>query len=121
VTSTQLGTIGLFVSAVIATIGFVGFAVLARFWRSRGGWHVFWFMLVIAWILDLNSFYHFFNGDSTYAWLRASSLAFGLPFVLGWRSWIIFDLQLFHRRRRGVAYRDTDSRRPAAEEEKHGA
>lgn len=110
-TPTQLGTVGLFLSAAIATIGFLGFAFLARFWTSRGGWHVFWFMLVIAWLLDLNCFYHFFDGQLWYAWLRAGSLAIGLPFVLGWRSWIIFDLQLFHRRRRGVAYREPDNRR----------
>lgn len=110
-TPVQLGTFGLFLSAVIATVGFVGFATLARFWRSRGGWHVFWYMLVIAWLLDLNCFYHLFADDAWYAWLRAGSLAIGLPLVLGWRSWMIFDLQLFNRRRRGVAYGDPDNRR----------
>ena len=120
-TPIQLGTIGLYASAVIATIGFAGFALLARFWTSRGGWHVFWFMLVIAWILDLNTIAHLFRGENWFAWLRASSLAIGLPLVLAWRSWIIFDLQLFRRWRKPLAYRDTDSRRPAAEEEKHGA
>lgn len=115
-TPTQLGTFGLFASAVIATIGFFGFAFLARFWTSRGGWHVFWFMLVIAWLLDLNCVYHLFRDEPWFAWLRASSLAIGLPFVLGWRSWIIFDLQLFQRRRRGVAYGRNESRRPAEEE-----
>lgn len=105
-----LGTIGLFASAVIATIGFVGFALLARFWTSRGGWHVFWYMLVIAWVLDLAAISHPFQGEQWFAWLRASSFAIGMPLVLAWRSWMIFDVQLF-RRRRPVAYREPDSRR----------
>lgn len=115
-TPTQLGTTGLYVSAVIASIGFIGFALLARFWQSRGGWHVFWYMLVIAWILDLNCVAHAFHHEQWFSWLRASSLAIGLPLVLGWRSWMIFDLQLFHRRRRGVAYREADSKPDEQEE-----
>jgi len=121
VTPQLLGTIGLWVSAVIATIGFIGFATLARFWTSRGGWHVFWFMLVLAWILDLNVIAHLFRDTTWFAYLRAGSLAIGLPLVLGWRSWIIFDLQLFrHRseRTRRPAYGKADK---AIQEEKHGA
>jgi len=40
VTPDLLGTIGVFVSAAISTAGFIAFVTLARFWRSRGGWHV---------------------------------------------------------------------------------
>lgn len=113
----QLGTVGLCASAAIATIGFFGFALLARFWTSRGGWHVFWYMLVIAALLDLSVIRLAFGDATWFAWLRAGILAVGLPLVLGWRSWIIFDLQLFHRPRRRVAYGEAGSR-PAAEEEK---
>jgi len=97
VTPTALGTWGLYLSAVIATVGFVGFAVMARFWTSRGGWHVFWYMLVIAWVLDLASVAHLFD-PPWFAWLRLGSFAIGMPIVLAWRSWIVFDLQLFRRR-----------------------
>jgi hypothetical protein len=102
VTPYLIGTIGLYVSAVIASAGFAGFAVTARFWESRGGWHVFWYMLVIAWILDLTTVAHFVHDTAWFMWLRVLSLAFGLPAVLAWRSWIIFDLQL---RQRWRAYR----------------
>jgi hypothetical protein len=102
VTPYLIGTIGLYVSAVIASAGFTVFAVTARFWESRGGWHVFWYMLVVAWILDLTSVAHFVHDTSWFMWLRVLSLALGLPAVLAWRSWIIFDLQL---RQRWRAYR----------------
>lgn len=101
-TPQEIGTIGLYVSAVIATAGFAIFAATARFWASRGGWHVFWYMLVIAWILDLSTIAHFVHDTAWFMWLRVLSLAIGLPAVLAWRSWIIFDLQL---RRRVMAYR----------------
>lgn len=116
-TPTEVGTIGLYLSAVIATIGFLGFALMARFWRSRGGWHVFWYMLVVAWVLDLASLSHW--GDPPwFAWLRLGSFAVGMPIVLAWRSWLVFDLQLLHRQGRTV---EADSHlagsRVAAEEE----
>lgn len=93
-----LGTFGVYVSAVLATIGFWSFVVLARFWRSgRGGWLVFWDLLLIAWILDLSSIAHLFD-PPWFAWMRVVTFAVGFPVVLGWRLWIIFDLQLLNRR-----------------------
>lgn len=99
-----LGTIGVFASAAVSTVGFIGFTTLARFWHSRGGWHVFWYMLMISWVLDLAVVRILFGDSSWFAWLRAASLAVGLPLVLGWRSWIIFDLQLRQGYRKLMAY-----------------
>ncbi len=96
----ELGTLGLYVSAIIATIGFLGFALMARFWRSQGGWHVFWFMLVLAWVLDLASLSHW-SDPGWFQWLRVGSFAVGMPVVLAWRTWLIFDLQLLNRRDQG--------------------
>lgn len=105
----EIGTIGLYVSAVIASVGFAAFASTARFWASRGGWHVFWYMLVIAWILDLSSLAHLVVDRGWFLWLRVLSLVIGLPFVLAWRFWIIFDLQLRHRwMAYGVRGQDTE-------------
>jgi hypothetical protein len=120
VTPDLLGTIGLFLSAALATAGFVGFTALARFWRSQGGWHVFWYMLVVMWVLDLSVVRVLFGDTSWFAWLRAGSLAVGLPLVLAWRAWIIFDLQLLRRLRQAGAYRKADSQM-AGEEETHAA
>lgn len=97
-----VGTIGVYLSAAISSVGFVAFALTARFWASRGGWHVFWYMLMIAWVLDLSTISHFVRDTTWFAWLRVSTFAVGMPVVLAWRSWIIFDLQL---RRRWAAYR----------------
>lgn len=108
-----LGTIGIYASALISTVGFVGFATMARFWRSRGGWHVFWYMLVIAWVLDLSSVAHLFD-PPWFVWLRLGSFAVGMPIVLAWRSWIIFDLQLFRRRTDRMAYRKRQEEKETA-------
>jgi hypothetical protein len=63
-------------------------------------------MLVIAWLLDLGAISHLWD-TSWFTWLRMCSFAIGLPFVLGWRAWLIFDLQLpcrsLRRRERTVA------------------
>lgn len=99
-----VGTIGLYVSAVIATAGLFGFVLHARFWRSRGGWHVFWYMLVIAWVLDMASVSHLFD-PPWFTWLRMGTFAVGMPVVLAWRLWIIFDLQLGRRLHTLVTYR----------------
>lgn len=99
-----LGTIGVFVSAAISTAGFIAFVTLARFWRSRGGWHVFWYMLIIAWVLDLIVVRYLFGDALWFAWVRAVLFAVGFPVVLGWRLWIIFDLQLRRRYRKMMSY-----------------
>lgn len=99
-----LGTVGVYLSAAVSTAGFVTFVSLARFWRSRGGWHVFWFMLVISWILDLIVVRLILGDAPWFAWLRATSFALGMPAVLGWRLWIIFDLQIRGRGRDLMAY-----------------
>jgi FtsH-binding integral membrane protein len=116
VTPQDLGTVGVYLSAAISTVGLVGFATLARFWRSQGGWHVFWYMLVLTWVLDLAVVRALFGDAPWFAWLRAGSLTVGLPLVLAWRAWIIFDLQLVRRYREAGAYRGADSR-PAGKEE----
>jgi hypothetical protein len=118
VTPQELGTIGIYVSAVIASAGVASFVLLARFWRSRGGWHVFWYMLMIAWVLDLSAIAHLFD-PPWFEWLRLGTFAVGMPFVLAWRNWIIFDLQL-RQRLHPKAYGEFDSR-PAGEEDKHAA
>lgn len=115
-----LGTVGVLFSAVIATAGFVCYAATARFWHSRGGWHVFWYMLMIAWVLDLSSISHLFD-PPWFAWLRVGTFAVGMPVVLAWQSWIIFDLQLWHRPRGPKAYREADSRPAGEQEETHAA
>jgi FtsH-binding integral membrane protein len=120
VTPELLGTIGVFISAACSTAGFIGFTALARFWRSRGGWHVFWYMLVLTWVLDLAVVRVLFGEADWFAWLRAGSLTVGMPLVLAWRAWIIFDLQLLRRHRQAGAYRKADSQ-PAGEEETYAA
>ena len=117
-TPVQLGTVGVYLSAGISTAGLIGFAALARFWRSRGGWHVFWYMLVITWVLDMAVVRDLFGDAPWFAWLRAGTFTIGMPLVLAWRSLIIFDLQLRRRYRELMAYAGRKS--IADEEEKHG-
>lgn len=118
-TPALLGTIGVYLSAVLSTAGFVAFVATARFWHSRGGWHVFWYMLMISWVLDLAVVRNLFGDAPWFAWLRTGTFAVGMPIVLAWRYLIVFDLQV-RRRDRPMAY-GGDRQRPADEEEKHGA
>lgn len=109
-----LGTAGIYLSAILATVGFVSFVTLARFWRSRGGWLVFWDLLLVAWVLDLSSVAHLFD-PPWFVWLRVISFVVGFPLVLAWRSWIIFDLQV-RRRPRGLKMYGVADSRPADKE-----
>ena len=115
-TPIEVGTIGVVVSALLATTGFVSFLTLARFWRSKGGWFVFWDLLMVTWILDLSSIAHIWN-PPWFAWTRLATFAVGFPVLLAWRCWIIFDLQLWGPRRELRAYRNPDT----APEETHAA
>ena len=103
-TPLQLGTIGVYLSAILSTTGFIGFVTLARFWRSHGGWLVFWDMLMVTWVLDLSSVSHLFD-PPWFAWTRVATFAIGFPIILGWRAAIVFDLQLPGRWQAGRAYR----------------
>lgn len=114
-TPTLLGTVGIYLSGALATVGFIGFVSLAgHFWRSRGGWLVFWDLLVISWVLDLAAFAHLFD-PPWFVWLRVGTFTVGFPMVLAWRCWIIFDLQVWQRRRVLKMYGEAGSK-----EEKHG-
>lgn len=113
-TPQTLGTFGVYVSAILSTVGFVSFVTLARFWQSgRGGWLVFWDLLMVAWILDLSSISHLFD-PPWFAWFRVATFAVGFPALLVWRLQIIFDLQLRDRWRRR-AYRGADSQQGEAQ------
>lgn len=98
-TPQAVGTLGVYLSAFLATLSLGVFSVSARFWSSRGGWHVFWYMLMVAWVLDLSSISHLFD-PPWFAWFRFATFAVGFPLVLVWRLWIIFDLQLRRRQER---------------------
>lgn len=117
-TPDQLGTVGVYLSAGAATAGLAGFTMLTRFWRSRGGWHVFWYMLMVAWVLDLAVVRTLFGDAPWFAWLRAGTFTLGMPLVLGWRSWIIFDLQLRRRYQHWMTY--GGSRHRPEEDPPHG-
>lgn len=115
-TPIEVGTVGVVVSAVLSTVGFCSFLTLATFWRSKGGWFVFWDLLMVTWVLDLSSIAHIWN-PTWFAWTRLVTFAIGFPILLGWRCWIIFDLQLWGPRREFRAYRKPDT----AQEETHAA
>jgi hypothetical protein len=48
----SVGDAGYFVAVVGANLFVILYLVLARFWRSGSGWHIFSFMVVIALILN---------------------------------------------------------------------
>lgn len=108
-TPIQLGTLGVYLSSVLSTVGFIGFVTLARFWRSRGGWLVFADLLMVTWILDLSSVSHLFD-PPWFAWTRFGTFAVGMPIILAWRAAVVFDLQFLRRHRESPAYREATTK-----------
>ena len=115
-TPEQVATVGVYVSAAFSSLSTISFVTFARFWRSQGGWFVFWDLLIVTWILDMVVVVDLFGDTSWFAWLRLGTFAVGFPVVLGWRLWIILDLQIRSRYRKVMAYRE-GRHRPVPEEE----
>jgi len=100
---TNLGNIGLIISAALTTGAVAAYAVRGRgssrmpWWRSPFGLHLMCFMSAFAITLDLDGIYlaatHFGwvapSASDWFAWLRTVSFAVLVPAVLTWRLWII--------------------------------
>lgn len=93
-TPQDVGNVGIWLSGVLSTTGLLLYGLTARWWSSRAGWHVFWFMAVITWIIDLILVRMILGDAPWFAWLRALSFAVGLPAVLGWRIALILGAQV---------------------------
>lgn len=95
-TTVTLGSWMIELSAVLATVGPVLYAVHPRtrrtWYRDDVGVHLMVYMVVIAAVMDLSTIaiiFHATRQDDWFAWLRLSIFA-GMPVVLGWRDIIIF-------------------------------
>ncbi len=89
-----LGSVLIFTCAVMAT----GFCVLyhlsARWWESREGRHVMSFTAVLAILLLLWSAGILAGADSTWFQIVRLVAFAGLPWVLGWRLWLLYKIQI---------------------------
>ncbi len=88
---------GGYVSAVIASNLFViMYSLLARFWKAESGWHIFFFMLVVALILDHSAVMIIFPKYPGHLWVRAV-LYPSLGIIIFWRVLILIRVQILGR------------------------
>ena len=104
-----LANVLIVITAVIALACVAAQALLARWWRTPAGRHVFAFQAVLAAIATLWALRVWFPDNDT---IRAArSLAFlGLPVVLGWRLAIIVRTWRAERRARKAHQEDPPCR-----------
>ena len=95
-----IGNILIVICAGLATAICALYHLSARWWESEPGRHIMSFTAVIALLLWLWTIGAFFDRDAT--WFQALRLVafFGLPWVLGWRLWLLYKIQIRPRRTR---------------------
>jgi hypothetical protein len=92
----SVGDAGYFAAVVGANLFVILYSLLARFWKSASGWHIFSFMVVIALILDHSVIGLFFPGYPGRSVIRAI-LYPGLAAVIFWRVVILVNVQRAYR------------------------
>lgn len=96
-----LGTVLIAVSAVLAVAICVLYHRSARWWESEAGRHVMSFTGVIALVLWLWLIGALTQTQDRPWWDVVRLVAFtGVPWVLGWRLWLLYKLQIRPRRQR---------------------
>lgn len=90
-----IGTALIVVSAVLAIAICVLYHLSARWWESETGRHVMSFTGVIALILTLWTIGALTQTGDRPWWGTVRLAAFtGVPWVLGWRLWLLIKLQI---------------------------
>lgn len=93
----SVGDLGFTLATIGANLFVVLYSVLARFWRSGSGIHIYSFMLVMALILDHAAILLNFGPYPGSAWVRAI-LYPGLGIVIFWRVFILLRVQILVRK-----------------------
>lgn len=94
-----IGSALIVVSALLAVACLAAQALLARWWRTPGGRHFFWFHLVLALCLGLWTSRLVFPDGAWFQVLRLVAFS-GIPIVLAWRLQIIIQTWRDMRRKR---------------------
>ena len=94
-----VGDIGFTLATVGANLFVILYSILARFWRTESGLHIFSFMLVVALIMDNAAVLLNFGPYPGALWVRAV-LYPALGTVIFWRVFILVRVQVAYRRQR---------------------
>jgi hypothetical protein len=92
-----IGSASFFIAAIVATVFIVLYPLLAPFYRSEAGWHIFSFMVVVALLLDHGSATLIFGQYPGREWVRGIGFPL-LAIVLTWRVLILIRVQLLRRK-----------------------
>lgn len=93
-----LAMAGYVMMAIGSNLFVILYSVLARFWKTESGLHIFLFMLTVSLILDHSAIILVFGRYPGSAWVRAF-LYPALGAIILWRVLILIRVQLLARRR----------------------
>lgn len=93
----SVGGAGYFVATLGANLFIILYAVLARFWKSKSGWHIFSFMMSITLLMNHGVASIFFPEYPGREWVRASLFPV-LAVVIWWRVLILVSVQIQKRK-----------------------
>lgn len=94
-----IGSFGYMAIVLFANMFVVLYTLLARWWKSEFGRHLFFFMLAEATLLDHGLIVGLF-GEYPGVELMRAILLWGLAFVMAWRVYLLVKVQIITRRNR---------------------
>jgi hypothetical protein len=93
------GSVAIIITATLATACPIVYGAFHKWWRAPGSRHLFWFMAVVALVLDLWSLRLVIPDGDWFLIVRLGAFTL-LPWVFGWRLLIIVKAVLAERRER---------------------
>lgn len=93
----SIGGAGYFVATLGANLFIILYSVLARFWKTKSGWHIFSFMMSITLLMNHGVVSIFFPGYPGREWVRALLFPI-LAVVIWWRVLILVNVQIQKRK-----------------------
>lgn len=94
----KLGDFMIYYCAIVAVLFVVVYSVLARWWRTAFGQHLFSFMLVIALVFIYIVITKMFGRFDGWEYVRLALIG-SLATVLTWRVWILLKVQIQNRKK----------------------
>lgn len=89
----RLGDLAVYYCAAVSVLFIVAYSILAKWWKSDFGKHLFFFMLTVASTFVYWIVVRIFGRFPGWEWFRLG-LMLALGVVLTWRVWILVKVQI---------------------------
>lgn len=90
------GDVAMYYCFFVSVVFIFCYAILAKWWKTEFGRHLFFFMLVIALVFTYIASTKIFGRFTGWEWYRLI-LTLALGGVLTWRVWILIAVQIRNR------------------------